>query len=93
MPREATLFTQAGGSPLRGYILLKQGGGNIPPKWIQRAKLARRGRHAGVAKALNKGRIDDIVVLEDWELSFKKEQFYYGIRCLMELERDGKTKL
>ena len=37
MAREATLFDEAGGNPLRGYLLLKQGGENVPPAWIERA--------------------------------------------------------
>jgi len=31
--------------------------------------------------------------LEDWQQSYLKECFYYGIRILFELERDGKTNL
>jgi hypothetical protein len=93
MPREASLFEQAGGSVLRGYILMKQGGGNIPPKWIDRASESRRRRHKAAAKALQSGTLADITVLEDWELAYRKECFYYGIRCLLELERSGKTRL
>jgi hypothetical protein len=93
MPREANLFEQAGGSVVRGYILLKQGGGNIPPNWIDRASASRTSRHKAVAAAMKKGGPADIAVLEDWELAYRKEAFYYGIRALFELERKGKTKL
>lgn len=93
MAREAALFEQAGGSVVRGYILLKLGGGNIPPMWIDRASESRVKRQKMVAQALRKGSVVDITTLEDWELAYRKECFYYGIRALMELERSGKTKL
>ena len=42
MPREASLFDESGGSPARAYLLLKrQGSGNIPPAWIDRARASR----------------------------------------------------
>lgn len=93
MAREATLFDEAGGSAVRGYILLKQGGGNIPPNWIDRATESRVNRHKTVAAALKDGGPADIVTLEEWELAYRKECFYYGIRVLFDLERKGKTKL
>lgn len=93
MPREAGLFEEAGGSPVRGYILLKQGGGNIPPAWVDRARTSRVNRHKSVKKALQEGGIAEIAVLEDWELAYRKECFYHGIRALFELERKGKTTL
>lgn len=92
MPREASLFDEAGGSVVRGYILMKQqGGGNIPPMWIERSADSRRNRHEQVAEALQNGGIAAVTVLEDWELAYRKECFYYGIRCLLELERSGTT--
>jgi len=93
MPREANLFEQAGGSVVRGYILLKQGGGNIPPAWLDRTRESRINRHKAVKEALQTGGIKDIATLEEWELIYRKECFYYGIRVLFELERKGKTKL
>jgi hypothetical protein len=93
MPREAGLFEASGGSPLRGYLILRQQGGNVPPQWIERSTESRRGRQADLAKALKEGRPADIVLAEDWELAFRKECFYRGIRILMELERGGHTKL
>jgi len=94
MPREAGLFEESGGSPLKAYLLLKQGGSaNIPPNWIDRSYDSRKNREASVAKTLKKGRIQDFPILEDWELAYRKECFYYGIRILLELEWQGKTKL
>lgn len=93
MPREANLFEEAGGSVVRGYILMKNNGGNIPPMWIDRASASRRNRHKQVVQTLRKGSVADVTTLEDWELAYRKECFYYGIRALMELERSGTTKL
>lgn len=93
MAREATLFEDAGGSPLRGYMLLKAAGsGNIPPSWIERAHESRKKREKLVAKVLQGGSLSGILHLEDWEEAFEKEQFYLGIRILLELERQGKSK-
>jgi hypothetical protein len=91
MPREASLFDESGGSPLRAYLLLKsQGSANIPPSWIDRARGSRKNREVGVAKALRKGKVADIIGLEDWELAYRKECFYHGLRILLELERKEK---
>jgi len=93
MPREAGLFEMAGGSPLRGYLLLRQQGGNIPPQWIERSSESRRSRQKKLVQVLRKGSIRDIPDVEDWEVAYRKECFYRGIRILFELERAGKTKL
>jgi hypothetical protein len=94
MPREATLFEESGGSPLRAFLLMKnQGSANIPPSWIERARTSRKNREKNVAAALTKGRITDIILAEDWELAYRKECFYHGLRVLLELERSGKSKL
>lgn len=94
MTRDATLFEEASGSPLRGYLLLKsRGSANIPPSWIDRSRQSRKGREKAVAEAFKKGKIAEVMTLEDWELAYRKECFYHGIRALLELERTGKTKL
>jgi hypothetical protein len=94
MPREATLFEQSGSSPLRAYLMLKaDGSANIPPNWIDRARGSRKNREKLVASILKKGRVQDFPSLEDWELAYRKECFYYGIRILLELERKGKSGL
>ena len=92
MPREAKLFEEARGSPLEGYFRLKAGGGNIPPRWIDNARAARRKRQPATVVALREGDWGDIAVLRDWELSYLKECFYNGIRILFELEREGKSR-
>lgn len=94
MPREAALFEMSGGSPLRAYLLLKtEGSANIPPNWIERAHKSRKSREQEIARLLQKGKPKDILALEDWELAYRKECFYRGLRVLLELERQGKSKL
>lgn len=93
MAREATLFEEAGGSVVRGYVLIKQAGGNIPSSWLERASMSRTSRQKAVAHALETGGPADIAVIEDWDVAYRKECFYYGIRILLELERTGKTNL
>lgn len=88
------MFEQSGGSPVRAYLLLKQNGSpNIPPAWIERASGSRKKREKELATILKKGGIQDFPKIEEWEVAYQKECFYYGIRVLLELERKGKTKL
>ena len=94
MAREASLFDMSQGSVVRAYLLLKNGGSaNIPPAWIDRARLSRKGREPDIARVLKSGQITGLLILEDWELRFRKECFYHGLRVLLELERRGKTRL
>ena len=93
MPREAGLFDSAGGSPVEAFFLLREEGGNIPPAWIERASESRKNREKKLAKLLSENSLDAVQALRDWELSYRKECFYYGLRALLELWRSGKTKL
>lgn len=94
MPREASLFDQSGGSVLRAYILLKNGGSaNIPPNWIERARESRKNREENIATLLKEGKIKDIQGVEEWELAYRKECFYRGLRILLELERSGRSDI
>lgn len=93
MPREATLFEETKGNSVEAYLLLRRGGGNIPPAWIDRANASRKNREKALAKALRANSLDAISLLREWDLAYRKECFYYGIRALMELQRSGKTKL
>ena len=93
MPREATLFDEVQGNPVRGYLLMKQSGANVPSAWAERAQKSRKSREEIVADALKSGRVWEVTSLEEWELAYRKECFYRGIRALFELERKGKTEL
>ena len=93
MTRQANLFEDTSGSALEGFLVLKRDGGNIPPMWIERARASRKRREKALAAALQQGSLDAIHLLRDWELAYRKECFYHGIRVLLELERQGKSKL
>ena len=93
MPREASLFDQTSGSPVEAYLLMSQEGGNIPPNWIDRAQASRKNREKELGKALRENSLDALLLMRDWEIAYRKECFYYGIRALMDIERKGKTKL
>ena len=88
---ESTLYEQANGDPVKGYLLLKSKGGNVPPAWVERYTKSRRSKQPGVAKALKAG-LKGYATLLEWEEVYKRECFYYGIRALFELERNGKTE-
>jgi hypothetical protein len=89
---DRTLYEEAGGSPVKGYLLLKSRGKNVPPAWVERYEASRQKRQARVKAALDKGLAGYGTLLE-WEEMYQVECFYYGIRVLFELERAGKTKL
>jgi len=94
MPREAGLFEESNGSVVRAYLLLKAGGNaNIPPAWIDRARESRKKGEKDLAQLMKSGKITDYLSMEHWELRFRKECFYHGLRVLLELERNGKSKL
>lgn len=91
--REAALFDVTGGSVLEAFLILRAEGKNVPPSWIDRAEKSRKNRQKRLGKLLLSKNIDAVQAIKDWELAYRKECFYYGVRLLMELERYGKTKL
>lgn len=93
MPREAQLFDSTNGSVVDAYLLLRHEGKNIPSAWIKRASSARKRREKSLGKALKKKSLDAVLLLKEWEIAYRKECFYYGIRVLLELERHGKSNL
>jgi hypothetical protein len=93
MPRVAGLFEQTNGSPLEAFLLLRQGHRNIPPKWIERSRRSRKNREKELAASLRAGSLEGLYLLRDWEVAYRKECFYTGIRVLMELERQGRSRL
>ncbi len=90
MAEEHTLYKEAGGSPLKGYLLLKSENKNVPPNWVERYTKIRRDKHEAVTQALHDG-FKGYATLCEWEEAYLKECFYYGIRILFELEREGKS--
>jgi|APFre7841882630_1041343.scaffolds.fasta_scaffold06308_4 hypothetical protein len=51
MPREAKLFERFKGSPAKALPKITA---NIPPNWIDRARVARKSREADLAKAMQR---------------------------------------
>src|SRR5437763_1171629 len=105
MPREARLFDSAKGSPSRALFKLQ---GNIPPKWIARARGSRKSLEPDLVVAMKKLRrlrksrpnahatirvaAQDLnLLLKAWEIAYRKETFYSGLRALLEISRDGVT--
>jgi hypothetical protein len=93
MAREAALFDETGGSVVEAFLLLRAEGKNIPPMWIERARESRKKREKALAQLLRENSLDALQALREWELCYRKECFYYGLRALLEMERSGKTKL
>lgn len=92
MATDSTLYEQVNGDVLTGYLFLKEQGGNVPESWVARYKGSRKKLEKEIARILKKNDLRGLGTLRDWNSKFMKEQFYYGIRALMELERNGKTK-
>lgn len=93
MPREAALFDSTNGNLFLAYLALREEGANIPPAWLERSRASRKSREKELAKLLKAGKLDAANHIREWELYFRKECFYYGLRALMDMERHGKTKL
>lgn len=91
MPREAALFELTGGGVVDAYHILRDSGANIPPMWIERARESRKKKEEELGKLLKAGKLDAVGFLKEWELAYRKECFYYGIRVLLELERQGES--
>jgi hypothetical protein len=107
MPREARLFRSSSGSAVRGFLKFRanipprwiQNSRNsrkkIEPEIVRGlrtlVKLRKnrpraRGAQQQPAKTLK-------TVLTRWETAYNKENFYRGIRILLELQRSGSSKL
>jgi hypothetical protein len=94
MAREASLFDESAGTAVEAYLMLKStGSANIPPMWIERARASRKSREARLSEVLHGGGVRDFPIFRDWELAYRKECFYRGIRVLLEPERDGESEL
>lgn len=107
MAREAKLFDVTSGSPTRGFRRLV--GNLPPSwieratvarkarepdvlKALRRLESLRRRRPN--ARATIKAAEKELrAILRDWETAYRKECFYYGIRVLLELDRNGSTRL
>ena len=107
MPREARLFTSSAGSAVRGYLKyranipprwIKNARGSrkrIEPeiaegfRSLKRLRIKRPRAKVAIRHAQRELRS----VLDRWETAYRKENFYRGIRILLELQREGSSSL
>jgi hypothetical protein len=92
MAREAWLYDSTGGNIFLAYLHVREQHMNIPPNWVVRARDSRKAREKELAKMLKSGDLNAANYIREWELFFKKECFYRGLRALLDMERAGKTK-
>jgi hypothetical protein len=106
MAREARLFETSSGSAIRGFLKYEA---NIPPRWIRNARKSRKRIEPDIARALRsvthirkRPRAQTAIkiatrelksLLSRWETAYEKENFYRGIRGLLELQRNGSSSL
>jgi hypothetical protein len=107
MPREARLFSSSAGSVMRAFLKFRanipprwirnarNSRKHIEPEVVgslSRLKRLRKNRpRARVATELASKELK--AVLRSWELAYSKENFYRGIRVLLELQRNGSSNL
>jgi hypothetical protein len=107
MPREARLFTSSEGSVVRGYLKfranipprwIKNARGSrkrIEPEIAKGFRSLKRLRsdRPKARVAIRKAQKALRSALDRWEIAYRKESFYRGIRILLELQRDGSSTL
>ena len=107
MPREAKLFSSSAGSAVRGFLKFRANipprwirnartsRKRIEPEIagalssFKRLRRARPQAHATIRNAQKELR----ATLNRWEINYAKENFYRGIRILLELQRNGSSNL
>jgi len=107
MPREARLFTSGAGSVVRGYLKfranipprwIKNARGSrkrIEPEIAKgfRSLTRLRIRRPKARVAIRNAQRELRSALDRWDTAYRKENFYRGIRILLELQRDGSSTL
>ena len=107
MPREAKLFVSSSGSAVRGFFKFranipprwignaKKSRKRIEPEIVEALRSVKRiQRNRPRAKvALKNANKQFKAVLSRWETAYNKENFYRGIRILLELQRNGSSAL
>jgi hypothetical protein len=107
MPREARLFSSGAGSVVRGYMKfranipprwIKNARGSrkrIEPEIAESFRSFKRLRikRPRARVAIRNAQRELRSVLDLWETAYRKENFYRGIRILLELQRDGTSTL
>ena len=106
MPREAKLFESANGSPARALFKLqgnippnwsaraRRSRKSLEPELVAAMRKVRRLRKSRPnAQATIKAAQQELtMLLKTWEVAYRKEVFYNGLRALLEISRDGETR-
>ena len=106
MPREAKLFESANGSPSRALFKLhgnippnwiaraRRSRKSLEPDLVTSMRRVQRLRKTRPnARATIKAAEQELKLrLKDWEVAYRKEAFYHGLRALLEISRDGETR-
>ena len=107
MPREAKLFSSSAGSAVRGFIKFRanipprwiknarNSRKRLEPEIVEAlrsVKSIRRNRPRAQV-SLKTAKKQFKTVLSRWETAYNKENFYRGIRILLELQRNGSSTL
>jgi hypothetical protein len=107
MPREAKLFLSSSGSAARGFLRFRanipprwiknaqKSRKRIEPEIVDALRSLRtiqRNRPRAQVALKNAGK-QFKAVLSRWDTAYNKENFYRGIRILLELQRKGSSKL
>ena len=107
MAREARFFESSSGSAVRGYLKFRanipprwiknarSSRKRIEPEIVQALRrLARLRKNRPGARVAIKNEGKDLRgVLQRWETAYRKENFYRGIRILLELQRNGSSNM
>jgi hypothetical protein len=107
MPREAKLFASSAGSAVRGYLKFRANipprwirnartsRKRIEPEVDGAFRLFTRLRknRPRARVAIRNAEKELRAVLNRWETAYNKENFYRGIRILLELQRNGSSRL
>jgi len=107
MPREAQLFDSCSGSAVKGFLKLhgnipprwidnaRTSRKAVEPsieKYMRKLRGLRKKR-PGAKIAIKTATKDLREILNQWEVKYRKESFYRGIRALLDISRDGFSKL
>jgi hypothetical protein len=107
MPRQAKLFASSSGSAARGFLKFRanipprwiknaqRSRKRIEPEIVEALRSVRNiQRNRPRAQVTLKNANQQFkTVLSRWETAYNKENFYRGIRILLELQRNGSSKL
>lgn len=107
MPREAKLFASSAGSAVRAFLKFRanipprwiknaqHSRKRIEPEIVAGIRSIRRLQkdRPRARVAIRNAQQDLRGVLDHWEVAYQKETFYRGIRVLLELQRNGISRL